>query len=113
MPQDNSAGRNASGDGSGGSGGSDGSDGSENGSNGSANGNREPIMAIFEDDNGVDDLEWYKKPVKVPYNAQDIKFWFNQLEDAMAFAGVRKQYTKRRILYQNLDQEIASEIMTL
>ena len=70
-------------------------------------------MVTFEDENGTDDGEWYKKPVKVPYNAQDIKFWFCQLEDAMTFAGVQKQYTKRRILYQNLDQEVANEIMTL
>ena len=112
LPPQESAG-NASGNGSGGSDGSEngsgGSDGSEDGSDGSESAN----MAVFEDDNGADDPEWYKKPVKVPYNAQDIKFWFNQLEDAMTFAGVRKQYTKRRILYQNLEQDVASEIMTL
>ena len=113
LPQDESAGGNASGDGSGGSGGSgDGSDGSGN-HNPPADNSTQANMAIFEDENGVDDVEWYKKPVKVPYNAQDIKFWFCQLEDAMAFAGVRKQYTKRRILYQNLDQDVANEIMTL
>ena len=63
LPQDNSAGGNASGDGSGGSG--DGSDGSGN-HNPPAGNNTEANMAIFEDENGVDDLEWYKKPVKVP-----------------------------------------------
>ena len=112
LPPEDSA-ESPSGNGSDGSDGSGGSDGSDNGSDGSDNSNSQANMAAFEDENGTDDVEWYKKPVKVPYNAHDIKFWFNQLEDAMTFAGVKKQYTKRRILYQNLEQDVASEIMTL
>ena len=97
----------------GGGAGGEGSGDPNQGDNPDLSADTEDTMVTFEDENGTDDGEWYKKPVKVPYNAQDIKFWFCQLEDAMTFAGVRKQYTKRRILYQNLEQDAANEIMTL
>ena len=97
----------------GGGAGGDGTGDPNQGNNPGVSTDTEDTMVTFEDENGTDDGEWYKKPVKVPYNAQDIKFWFCQLEDAMTFAGVRKQYTKRRILYQNLEQDAANEIMTL
>ena len=88
------------GSGSGGSGGDqDGSDDPDH--NSEHNLNMAPPR-IFEDENGVDDEDWYKKKVEVKWDQKDLLFFFNQLEDAMSFAGIRKQYTKRRILVTNL-----------
>ena len=91
-----------SGSGSGGSGGDQ--DGSDDGDNPENVPNMAPPR-IFEDENGVDDEDWYKKKVEVKWDQKDLLFFFSQLEDAMSFAGIKKQYTKRRILVTNLPKK--------
>ena len=78
--------------------------------------NNEPNMSppqIFEDENGVDDEDWYKKKVEVKWDQKDLLFFFNQLEDAMSFAGIRKQYTKRRVLVTNLPKKQVDDLKGL
>ena len=99
-----------SGSGSGGSGGDQ--DGSDDRENEEHNPNMAPPR-IFEDENGVDDEDWYKKKVEVKWDQKDLLFFFSQLEDAMAFAGIRKQYTKRRILVTNLPKKQVDDLKGL
>ena len=99
-----------SGSGSGGSGGDQ--DGSDDRDNDEHNLNMAPPR-IFEDENGVDDEDWYKKKVEVKWDQKDLLFFFNQLEDAMSFAGIRKQYTKRRILVTNLPKKQVDDLKGL
>ena len=99
-----------SGSGSGGSGGDQ--DGSDDGDNPENVPNMSPPR-IFEDENGVDDEDWYKKKVEVKWDQKDLLFFFSQLEDAMSFAGIKKQYTKRRILVTNLPKKQVDDLKGL
>ena len=102
------------GSGSGGSGGDQ--DGSEDRDNPEDNSGNIPNMSpprIFEDENGVDDEDWYKKKVEVKWDQKDLLFFFSQLEDAMSFAGIKKQYTKRRILVTNLPKKQVDDLKGL
>ena len=40
--------------------------------------------------------------IKVEFDANNIKFWFVQLEDEMLMAGINSQWLKRSVLQRNL-----------
>ena len=96
--------------------GSGGNGGDQDGSDDEDNSENFPNMSpprIFEDENGVDDEDWYKKKVEVKWDQKDLLFFFSQLEDAMSFAGIKKQYTKRRILVTNLPKKQVDDLKGL
>ena len=63
--------------------GSGGNGGDQDGSDDEDNSENFPNMSppqIFEDENGVDDEDWYKKKVEVKWDQKDLLFFFSQLE---------------------------------
>ena len=67
----------------------------------------------FDQENGRDDPDFYKKQVVVEYDQNDLKFWFLQLEEAMTFAGIKSQYVKRMTLTKNLPTSVKEEMKDL
>ena len=68
-------------------------------------------MVEYDEQNGTDDADIYKKgKVVVQYDAEDIVFWFNDLESAMQWQGIKAQWTKRQVLVQNLPVEVKAEV---
>ena len=70
-------------------------------------------MSNYDELNTADDPEYYKKPLDCKFDTTDIEFWFTQLEDLMTFAGVGKQFTKRRVLAKNLPDRVKKELKSL
>ena len=67
----------------------------------------------FDQENGTDDPEFYKKPVIIAYDQSDLRFWFLQLEEAMTFSGIKSQYAKRMTLTKNLPNNVKEEMKDL
>ena len=36
----------------------------------------EATMTTYDEENGTDDKEWFKKTVSVPWDTEDLQFWF-------------------------------------
>ena len=51
--------------------------------------------------------------IKLEFNVKEVKFWFQQLEAKMRFAGIKSQWTKMQIVVSILPVDIASEIKDL
>ena len=54
-------------------------------------------MSNYDEQNGEDDPEYYKKRVVVKYDEEDLEFWFLQLEDEMTWSGIKAQYTSVQV----------------
>ena len=56
------------------------------------------IMAKFEDENAVDDDDYYKKISALKnrmFNKNQPEFWFTSIETSLKHAGVKSQWSKR------------------
>ena len=55
------------------------------------------IEMTFDTENGVDEAGAHSKlsSVKVAYDPKDLKFFFVNLESAMAYSGIKSQQSKR------------------
>ena len=66
----------------------------------------------FEEENGTDDPGAQAKmgSIKTAFDPKDPEFFFLDLEAAMAFIGIKSQYTKRFCLMSLLPAEIKREL---
>ena len=49
--------------------------------------------------------------IKVEFDANNIRFWFSELEGEMVMAGVGKQWLKKTILQRNLPAKVKEDVM--
>ena len=74
------------------------------------------IMAeAFDVENGTDSEKALDKlhSIKVPFDKEDIEFWFSELEGQLEVIGVKSQWLKRIALQQFLPVEIRTEVKSL
>ena len=68
-----------------------------------------PVMAKFEDENGVDDTDYYKKLASVSkrtFNSKEVSFWFTSFETSLKHIGVKSQWAKREVLHSLLPEDV-------
>ena len=72
-------------------------------------------MTAYHDANTDDAADAAAKSarVQVPWNKNDVGFWFFTMESQMRFAGVGTQYLKLQILTSNLPEHVIEEIKPL
>ena len=75
----------------------------------------EAMAEAFEDENGTDAEKAMDKlgSIKVPFDKEDLEFWFSELEGQLEVIGVKSQWLKRIALQQFLPVEIRSEVKSL
>ena len=73
------------------------------------------IMEDFDVENGVDAEKALDKlgSLKVPFDKEDLEFWFSELEGQLEVIGVKSQWLKRIALQQFLPIEIRTEVKSL
>ena len=78
--------------------------------------NPQPIMAVFEDENGVDDDKALLQALSLikgfEWKPTNINFYFNQLETKMTTAGVKKNWTKFQVLTAVLPAQVQDELIS-
>ena len=52
------------------------------------------------------------RDVRLPFNKEDVKFWFSQLEAEMLMASVKSQWLKKTILQRNLPNKQKEDVKT-
>ena len=70
-------------------------------------------MAVeFDVEDAVDGekAQDYARSIKIEFEANDIKFWFSQLEGEMTMATVRSAWLKRTVLQRNLPVKQRSDV---
>ena len=69
----------------------------------------------FADENGVDGEDVYTKAdtIKVPYDKNDLIYWFRRLEIQLQIRKVKSQFWKRVVLEANLPPEVNETIKDL
>ena len=69
----------------------------------------------FADENGVDGEDVYTKAdtIKVPYDKNDLVYWFRRLEIQLQIRKVKSQFWKRVVLEANLPPEVNETIKDL
>ena len=71
-------------------------------------------MVDFEDENGVDDARALQEACRnldrFEWDQNDLAFTFNQIETQMMAVGVKKQFTKLRVLTTILPKKIVEEV---
>ena len=66
-------------------------------------------MPAFQDENGVDDADYYKKLSAVKnrqFNKNEVQFWFTSFETSLKHIGVKSQWSKREVLHSLLQDEV-------
>ena len=73
------------------------------------------IMVAFDVENGTDATDLYQKAgaIKLPYNKDNVKLWFGQLETKMRFLGIKSQFLKLQVLSDRLPPEVINEVTEL
>ena len=71
------------------------------------------VVRNYDETNSTDKEGFNAKPIRVAYDPNDILFWFDSLENAMEWAGVGSQWTKRQVLHQNLPSDAIEEVKGL
>ena len=78
--------------------------------------NPQPTMAVFEDENGVDDDKALSQALSLikgfEWKPTNINFYFNQLETKMTTAGVKKNWTKFQVLTAVLPAQVQDELIS-
>ena len=69
-------------------------------------------MVAYDTDNSNDEAGALGKVanLKVPYDPEELVFWFGDIERSMKFMGVRSQLTKLQVLTTQLPSEVKAEI---
>ena len=68
-----------------------------------------PDAVAFQDENGVDDLDYYKKLSSLKnrnFNKNEVQFWFTAFETSLKHMGVKSQWSKREVLHSLLSDEV-------
>ena len=68
-----------------------------------------PAVIIFEDVNGEDDADYYKKLSSLKnrnFNKQEVEFWFTSIETSLKHLGVKSQWAKREILQSLMPEDV-------
>ena len=66
-----------------------------------------------EEKNDGEKATEHARAVKVEFDANDIKFWFAQLEDEMTMASVGSQWLKKTVLQRNLPVKQKEDVKAL
>ena len=72
----------------------------------------QPIrMVNYDQQNEADEAGAIQnaRDVKLPFNKHDVKLWFSLVESKMQFAGLKNQWSKRRVLIQLIPTEFHSD----
>ena len=85
-----------------GAGGDDGSDGSDESGEGGSDGDARMVNYDVEDKADGEKAADLARSIKVEFDANDIQFWFAQLEDEMEVATIGRQWLKKTVLQRNL-----------
>ena len=79
--------------------------------------NEEEFQEVIDFDkfDGTDQKDAQSKVsgLKIPWDPEDIKFWFSQLENHLENAGVHSQWTKRMVLQKQLDPSVQADCKDL
>ena len=71
----------------------------------------------FETENGADDAGALQSALrsldKIEWDANDVEFFYSQIEIKMASAGVRKQFTKFQVLSSVIPKKVIDQVKTL
>ena len=67
----------------------------------------------FQDANFPDDDDAWKKEVKIKYNPNDVKYWFNAVEAAMKNYGINSQWSKKNAILPLLPDTVTEECMSI
>ena len=82
---------------------------------GSENGEAMPVV-IFQDENGTDDDDYYKKLGSLRnrnFNKQEVEFWFTSFETSLKHIGVKSQWSKREVLHSLLPDDVQISVKNL
>ena len=74
-----------------------------------------PQIVNFDDENAQDGdkaIE-HTRSLLIEYNANDVRFWFTQLENEMITCDVKSQWLKRVVLVKNLPSKIQEDVKSL
>ena len=63
----------------------------------------------FEDADFEDDPDAWKKEVKLKFDINDVKYWFNAVESQMRKAGINKQWSKKDAILPVLPDSVIEE----
>ena len=63
----------------------------------------------FDKRNLPDDEEAWKKEIKIQFDIQDVKYWFNEVEGAMKKYGIGLQWSKKDAIVPLLPAEVKEE----
>ena len=63
----------------------------------------------FDKRNLPDDDDAWKKEIKIQFDIQDVKYWFNEVEGAMKKYGIGLQWSKKDAIVQLLPAEVKEE----
>ena len=74
-----------------------------------------PAVVDFEVENGQDGdkAQDHARQIKVEFEANDIKFWFSQLENEMVMASIKSQWLKKSVLQRNLPNKQKEDVKSL
>ena len=72
-------------------------------------------MTALEDENLNDVTGWENKlaNLRLPFDREDVPFWFQQFEMHHTTAGVKKQWTKHLQLHKLIPEEVIAEVKDL
>ena len=76
----------------------------------------DPVDEVnFEDENAADGAKAleYSRTLLLEYNAEEVLFWFMQLENEMFTCEVKSQWLKRCILVKNLPPKVQADVKSL
>ena len=72
------------------------------------------IMTTFQDENGVDDTDYYKKLSSLKnrnFNKHEVEFYFTSLEASLKHIGVKNQWSKREVLHSLLPDDVQTQVI--
>ena len=75
-----------------------------------------PVIVLFEDENGTDDDDYYKKLNTLRnrnFNLKEVDFWFTSFETSLKHIGVKSQWSKREVLHSLLPDEVQSDVKNI
>ena len=75
----------------------------------------EPVVVDYdrEDKADGDKAQDQARSIKIEFEANDVKFWFSQLEAEMLMASVNSQWLKKTILQRNLPNKQKEDVKAL
>ena len=74
----------------------------------------DPAPAVFQDEAGTDDPDYYKKLGTLKnrmFNPAQAEFWFTSIETSLRHMGIKSQWSKREVLHSLLSDDIQAEVI--